>query len=100
MTRCILEKKFTAFINKQINKQDRPRTMTQLSKRKILVLLRKKICLRIAQNTIQCIVMKTSRPCVLQNILCLKILHNVLDLYCALNCVLNSLLICDLKLLP
>ena len=34
------EKKFTAFINKQINKQDRPRTMIQLFKRKTLVILR------------------------------------------------------------
>ena len=42
----------TKQINKQINKQDRQRTMTQQSKRKWLVLLRKEMCLRIAQNTI------------------------------------------------
>ena len=33
-------KKFTAFINKQINKQDCPRTMTQLIKRKLFVILK------------------------------------------------------------
>ena len=33
------KEKFTNCVHKQINKQDRPRTMTQLSKRKKLVIL-------------------------------------------------------------
>ena len=47
------KEKFTNCVHKQINKQDRPRTMIQLFKRKMLVILRQEMNRIKKQNQMQ-----------------------------------------------